>query len=87
MEVVKGIVVKAIAGRDRGSIFVVKELTENSGYVLIADGKTRKLESPKKKSIKHLRFTNTVIDINDITNKKLKMALRNLYCSEDESEV
>jgi len=87
VEIVKGIVVKAIAGRDRGSIFVVKELTENRGYVLIADGKTRKLESPKKKSIKHLRFTNTVIDINDITNKKLKMALRNLNCSEDESEV
>ncbi len=87
MDIVKGIVVKAIAGRDKGNVFVVKEISEKKDYVLISDGKTRKLETPKKKNIKHLRITNTVIDINDITNKKLKMALSSFVCSESESEV
>ncbi len=87
MKVIRGMVVKAIAGRDKGNLFVVIDIYGDGNYVLISDGKTRKLDSPKRKSIKHLRITNTVIDINDITNKKLKMKLRSIDCSEDESEV
>lgn len=87
MKIVKGIVVKAVAGRDKGGFFVVSDFADDASYVMIADGKRRKLESPKKKNLRHLRFTNTVIDINDITDKKLKMALRNNNFSVDESEV
>lgn len=87
MEIVKGMVVKAIAGRDKGIYFVVTEILDDRKYVLISDGRTRKLSGPKKKSIKHLKMTGTVIDINDITNKKLKMVLKNIDCSVNESEV
>ncbi|MBE6842716.1 MAG: hypothetical protein E7510_07810 [Ruminococcus sp.] len=87
MEIVKGMVVKAIAGRDKGIYFVVTEISDDRKYVLISDGRTRKLSGPKKKSIKHLKMTGTVIDINDITNKKLKMVLKNIDCSVNESEV
>ncbi|MBP1564402.1 MAG: KOW domain-containing RNA-binding protein [Oscillospiraceae bacterium] len=87
MEIVKGMVVKAIAGRDKGIYFVVTEISGDRKYVLISDGRTRKLSGPKKKSIKHLKMTGTVIDINDITNKKLKMVLKNIDCSVNESEV
>lgn len=86
MDIVKGIVVKAIAGRDNGNFFVVKEIAEE-GYVLICDGSTRKLEKPKKKNVKHIRITRTVIDTDNITNKKLKMILRSFRDSENESEV
>ncbi|MDO5559096.1 MAG: KOW domain-containing RNA-binding protein [Oscillospiraceae bacterium] len=87
MKIVKGIVVKAIAGRDKGGYFVVKDYADNASYAMIADGKRRKLESPKKKNLRHLMFTGTVIDINDITDRKLKVALRKFYDSVDESEV
>ena len=41
MKIEKGRVVKAAAGRDKGSYFVITEMEEN--YVFIADGKRRKL--------------------------------------------
>lgn len=85
MKIVKGTVVKAIAGRDDNKFFVVTEICEDKQYVLISDGKTRKLDAPKRKNIKHLRVTGTVIELNEITDKKLKMTLRKF--SADESEV
>ena len=47
-------------------------------FVLIADGRKRKLSNPKKKSLKHLRFTDNIIEMNDITDKKLRNVLRTL---------
>lgn len=47
MELTKGLVVRALAGRDMGNFFVV--LSVDGGYALIADGKRRKLASPKRK--------------------------------------
>jgi len=51
----KGCVVISTAGRDRGKLFIVLDVTDEN-YCLIADGKLRRLQSPKKKKIKHLRF-------------------------------
>lgn len=77
MKIIEGTVVKAKAGRDDERNFVVTEVCGDGRYVLIADGKTRKLDKPKRKNIKHLAVSNTVIDLNEITDKKLKMILRN----------
>lgn len=74
MKIQKGSVVKADAGRDCGGYFAVVEMQDR--YCFIADGKSRKLLSPKRKNIKHLSFTNSVIDLNDITDKKLRTLLR-----------
>lgn len=74
MKIQKGSVVKADAGRDCGGYFAVVEVQD--GYCFIADGKSRRLSSPKRKNIKHLSFTNSVIDLNDITDKKLRRLLR-----------
>lgn len=74
MKIQKGSVVKADAGRDCGGYFAVVEMQD--GYCFIADGKSRKLLSPKLKNIKHLSFTNSVIDLNDITDKKLRTLLK-----------
>lgn len=51
-----GCVVYSRAGRDRGRIFVVVSVLKGP-YVLIADGVTHKLASPKKKKKKHLHAT------------------------------
>ena len=72
MKIEKGRVVKAAAGRDKGSYFVITEMEEN--YVFIADGKRRKLSLPKRKNLKHLRFTDNVIELN-MTDKKLRNVL------------
>ena len=85
MDIVKGVVVKAVAGRDNGRFFVV--VNKEGSFIWISDGKSRKLEKPKKKNIKHVIITDAVIDIERITNKKLKMSLDRYYGPEIESEV
>ena len=74
MKLLKGSVVRAEAGRDGGGYFVIVEADEK--YCLIADGKSRKLASPKRKNIKHIRITDSMIDLNDITDKKLRNILK-----------
>lgn len=74
MNASKGLVVKAIAGRDSGSFFAVVETDDK--YCFIADGKSRKLSTPKRKSLKHLKLTEKYVDLNNITDKKLRNMLR-----------
>ncbi len=74
MKLNTGSVVKAKAGRDNGGYFVVVSVDKD--YCLIADGKSRKLAAPKRKNIKHLCFTNSMIDINGITDKRLRTLLK-----------
>ncbi len=52
----RGCVVTSVAGRDEGREFVVLDLTKDGQYAVIADGKLRKVEKPKTKKLKHLRF-------------------------------
>lgn len=49
-----GQVVKVSLGRDKGNLFFVVKIINNE-YVLIADGKKRKLDKPKLKKVKHLK--------------------------------
>ena len=51
MDVARSDIVKSIAGRDKGKFFFVMD-TEGE-YLLLADGKIRRLESPKRKKRKH----------------------------------
>ena len=53
MDISKSDIILSLAGRDKGKLFYVIETEEN--YVLIADGKGRKLENPKRKKLKHVR--------------------------------
>lgn len=54
MELHVGDVVYSRAGRDQGRYFLVIELVDEQ-YVLITDGKLRRLETPKRKKVKHLK--------------------------------
>ncbi|MGM9641094.1 MAG: hypothetical protein ACI3V3_06980 [Faecousia sp.] len=53
MEINISDIVLSIAGRDQGKLFYVVET--DGAYVLIANGKDRRLESPKRKKLKHVR--------------------------------
>jgi hypothetical protein len=71
-----GSVVLSLSGRDNGDLFVV--LTDDSDrFVFYADGRTRKIQSPKKKSKKHVRILgkSSVTDISAVTNKQLRRLL------------
>ena len=47
-------IVISLNGRDAGKRFIV--ISTEDGYSLIADGKGRRYEKPKRKKNKHIRF-------------------------------
>ena len=53
MEISKSDIIISIAGRDEGKLFYVIDV--DGDYVLIANGRERKLENPKRKKLKHVR--------------------------------
>ena len=54
MEIAKSNIVRSDAGRDKGKLFVV--LAVEGEYLLLADGKGRKVEAPKRKKRRHVLF-------------------------------
>ena len=70
----KGIVVVSRAGRDRGRLLVV--VGAKDGRVLCADGKKRKLLSPKPKNISHISGIDAFIDLSSVkTDRDLRRQL------------
>lgn len=69
-----GQIVCSKKGRDKDYFLVVVE--EGKDYAFVCDGKERPLERPKKKNVKHLSFTNTVLEADCFkTNKSLRKSL------------
>lgn len=64
-----GVVAVSRAGRDKGRYYAVVGIADES-CVYVADGKTRGLEKPKKKKLKHLSVQKARIPLSDA----LKMA-------------
>ena len=67
MDIAKSNIVKAIAGRDKGKLFFV--LAIEGEYLFLADGKTRKVENPKRKKHKHVQF---VMENDQRAGKKIR---------------
>jgi len=61
-KIVPGSVVVSKAGRDKGKQFIVLAYDADKNYIEIVDGHIRKIENPKKKKLKHVIITDTVID-------------------------
>ena len=61
MDIYPGRVVKSNAGRDKDNYFVILSVEDNLCYV--ADGKIRKVDTPKKKKTKHLIATEYSLDL------------------------
>ena len=55
-----GRIVRSKAGRDEGRYFVVIAL-EGAEFALVADGRLRGVERPKRKRVKHLFVTEETI--------------------------
>lgn len=74
MQIQQGSIVIAKAGRDKGKAFAVTEVLD-SRTVLIADGKSRPIERPKRKNVIHLQATATKTD-RITTNRQLRNTLK-----------
>ncbi len=78
------------AGRDKGRLYAVLERNEKS--VLLADGKRRKLSSPKRKNIKHVILLSedglgpNAAPETDAALRRLLAAERNRRQNDDKSE-
>ena len=75
MEIERGSLVYSIAGRDKGTLFLV--LKRDGEFVYLADGNTRKVENPKKKKLKHVNKTNTLLELEfeNISNSDVRKSL------------
>ena len=73
MEPKIGMIVRSMAGRDKGKYMVI--LSVKDGFVYLADGKERKLGSAKKKNIKHVSMTKAAVDTEKLTDKGLRQLL------------
>ena len=86
MDIVKGYVALSKAGRDKGRFLYVLDV--DGGYATVADGDLRKIAAPKKKKLKHLSATTTklVFDQDELSDKKLRAALRERCGSDRQKE-
>ena len=81
MDIAKSNIVKSIAGRDAGDLFFV--LATEGDFLLLADGKRRRVESPKRKRRKHVvlvvssetPLTQKIRSSEKITNSELRRAI------------
>ena len=73
----KGNVVRSLAGRDKGRLLAVMQVSEK--LVTVCDGKERPVDRPKSKNIRHVEFVGASIKEDETaTNRKLKKALARL---------
>ena len=72
-----GSVVRADRGRDKGKYFCVVCVCE--GFCFLRDGKSRKLENPKRKNIRHITITPYKLQTDELkVNSHLKKAIDSL---------
>ena len=89
MDAHPGEIVYAIAGRDKGKCFLVVQRDDN--FVYLADGKARKVGTPKKKKLKHITLTgvidqfivNRLETVGKITNKEARSSLSHFQREKD----
>lgn len=80
-----GDIVKSLSGRDENGYFLV--INADDGYAVIADGKTRTLNKPKRKNLKHVEtvMKNALPEIAErinrgepVGNEVLRKAIRDI---------
>ena len=92
MDIAKSNIVRSVAGRDAGSLFFV--LATEGDFLLLADGKTRPVERPKRKRRKHAKLyrsdggslSGRIRSSEQITNSELRKAIAALRGGNQDQE-
>lgn len=82
MELKRGLVVRVKAGHDAGRFCVITEI--EGSFCFLADGKYRKLDSPKKKNPLHIAPTVHTLELDQMTDRQLRRNLSRYYGGEGE---
>ena len=93
MKVLPGEFAYSAAGRDKDNLFII--LCVKDGYAYLVDGKVRKVGTPKKKKLKHLKLTGTndrfiseKLSLSEgLTNKEIKYSISNYKASRGEDKI
>lgn len=72
--------VKSLAGHDKGTVFCVVGM--DGKLLLLADGRRRKVQKPKRKQLKHLEFISNTAHSGPLTNKAIRQYLRGIVGDE-----
>lgn len=78
--VTKGMVAWSRAGHDSGKLYVIIDLDEQFAY--LADGRLKRVESPKKKKWKHIQVRKEVpeefreLDWDSVKNEDVKRVIK-----------
>lgn len=76
----QGCVVRSRAGHDKGEFFVV--VKDEGSFVLLCNGKERKLHSPKKKNKRHIAATTLRLSETEMqTDCRLRRTLNEISAS------
>ena len=78
-----GAIVMAIAGREKNEIFLILKTEGTCAY--LTNGKSRPIESPKRKNFKHLQLLskNSNLDLDKLTNAQVIKFLKDFNKSKD----
>jgi large subunit ribosomal protein L14e len=93
MNIEKTNIVKSLAGRDKGRMFMVLDL-EDENFALLVDGKLRRLESPKRKKLKHIKYVSSnntrtgerMRRGEKVTNAEIRRTLSQLFEKDNEED-
>ena len=81
MDIDRADIVVSLNGRDRGRRFFVLATEDDCAF--LCDGKTRRIEKPKRKKFKHMRFESKdesrtamkIINGEKVTNSEIRRSL------------
>ena len=68
-----GQIVRSLAGHDKGSLYYV--VGEEGEFLFLANGKQRKVSSPKRKKRRHVEPVGAIALKTEITDGRLRVAL------------
>lgn len=85
-----GGIVQSLAGHDKNRYYLVLSVDEN--YVNIADGRKRKVSSPKRKKTKHIKnvssvdeqFIEHILNGKPIGNERVAKAIKNATIKQED---
>ena len=73
MEIIEGSIVRSIAGRDKGDLFIV--LSREGDFVYLANGELRKVDHPQGTNSVSDFVSNKLATVGKVTNSEVRKAL------------
>lgn len=77
-----GSVVMSLTGKEKSKFYVVTDFDEHFCY--LANGRDRKLAKPKKKNLRHVAETKTVLTLEQMSSDKVLCEAIRSFCQNDE---